>query len=92
MFFNSLLLQTDKNWECIVMDEADNLSLVPEDKRFSYYKFDRVNILVTGRENNRGSLGLLPKDSGSSYLLFSLLCKLILPKILGSGSLLFSLL
>lgn len=60
---NSLLCQTDPDFECLIMDEGDNKQYVPNDLRFKHYHFDRIWMKHTdGR--NRGSLGLLPSDKG----------------------------
>jgi len=66
LLYQSLMLQTDSNWECIVMDEGDNESTIPNDPRFSYHKFDRI-IIPSNGFNHRGSLGLAPKDAGLQY-------------------------
>lgn len=63
--FSSLLVQSDPNWECIIMDEGDNIQMLPNDPRFKYHKFERIEL---GFDNlGRGSLGLLAKDAGIQF-------------------------
>jgi glycosyltransferase involved in cell wall biosynthesis len=61
----SIKAQTSPDWEIIVMDEGDNEELVKsiKDDRIQYRKFERVEMLP----NNRGTVGILPKDAGVQY-------------------------
>ena len=69
LFCQSLLCQTNKDWECIVMDEGDNKKYIPDDVRFKYYTFKRSISPIFGmhKEPERGTLGLLAKDEGVKF-------------------------
>lgn len=67
----SLLSQTNKDWEAIVMDEGENEEIIKSlnDSRIKYYRHDRMEIT-----DGRGSLGLLAKDAGRKYATGKYLC------------------
>jgi GT2 family glycosyltransferase len=69
---NSILLQTDPNWECIIMDEGENESVIPKDPRFRRIKFNKVRYDHT--IENRGTLGFLAHDEGLKYANGEFIC------------------
>lgn len=70
----SLMAQTRKDFEVLVMDEGDNGVVVAavNDDRFRHYPLQRVEAIVSGGGN--GSLGLLPKHTGVSHAKGDYLC------------------
>ena len=66
VLISSLVAQTDKDWQLVIMDEGENGYVVLEqyeDDRISTHHVDRVVTEARGR----GTLGLLAKDAGLKY-------------------------